>query len=195
MSLVATAKGKLKKNVRVLAVDPASHSMAFALMERKNGKEKLLYAGKLLFPMPNVMETKQNVIMVGWEKFFELMKGVDHVVIEQSIYIQNPQTSRILAYLTGALWQASRALGASVSDVPPMTWKSWLGYKRIMPAEKKSLIAKMGEKEAKKFMNLERKVRVKKLLADIIPETQEIEDYDILDAIAISYWAINEVIK
>lgn len=184
MNSLKTAYGK---PIRILAVDPASHSMAFALVER-NGKDlKLVCAGKLKFPMPNDMQTKMYAISSVWPFLLEKLSP-DHIVIEQSIYIQNPQTTRILAYLVGGVWSSSVSVGVPVSDVPPMTWKSWIGYKRIMPLEKKKLIEEMGEKEAKKFMSSERKTRVKNIIVPRIPQVEAINDYDIIDAIGIALW-------
>jgi Holliday junction resolvasome RuvABC endonuclease subunit len=187
MKSVSRVKNKINGK-RILAVDPASHSMALALIEVVDGETKIVYTGKMKFPQFNDMATKQATILSAWPRFFAIMGPIDQVIIEQSIYIQNPQTSRILAYLTGALWQASIANGAKVVDVPPMTWKSWVGYKRIMPAEKKKLIAELGEKEAKKVMASERKERVKKILEKRFPEIESMTDYDIIDAIGIGIW-------
>lgn len=187
MKSIQTAKSK--KPRKILAVDPASHSMAFALIEYTESSKVLLCAGKLKFPMPNEMGTKMNAIASAWPVILDALKP-DRIVVEQSIYVQNPQTSRILAYLVGGLWSTCSAHGLPVSDVPPMTWKSWLGYKRIMPTEKKKYIEEMGDKEARKFMSSERKTRVKQLIVPMIPEIEDMTDYDIIDAIGIGLWGI-----
>lgn len=193
MKALQAMNQKSTRDMRVLAIDPASHSMALALLEKRDGVVTLLYAGKLKFPPPNEMTAKMLAINASLRVFFSLVGQVDYVVIEQSIYIQNPQTSRILSYLIGHIWGESLNLGAKVVDVPPLTWKAFIGYKRIMKKEKEQLIETMGKTEANKFINKEKKDRTKRIVARMIPKTERINDDDIIDAIGIGIWAVDNI--
>lgn len=172
---------------RVIGVDPSSNALAFSVMDRVGKKSKLIVAGKINLPDGHIND---KFLFIG--KIVPLMITMykpDRLVIEQSIYIQNAQTMRILAGINGHIMGKALESNIDVEDVPPMTWKSWLGYKRIMKFEKDKYIKEMGKKEANKFMNFERKERTRRIVIKKLPEAEIIKDHDVIDAVAISMWA------
>lgn len=179
-----------KQDARVAGIDVSSKKIAVAIVSRKD--EEWFLHGVAAIELPDDMRDKIGVMNVTIPKLFKDY-NVQHVVIEQSIYIQNPKTSRLLSYIIGALFSICLRENYTVSDVLPMVWKNFIGYQRIMKPEKDGYIAKMGKTEAKKFMNKERKERTKRILEKRIDCVKDIKDDDIVDAIGISMWGLQNI--
>jgi hypothetical protein len=176
----------------ILSIDPSTKSLAFAVVERSGSQVKLKAKGKINFTGLDDVMAKLACINSVLPAIIEQHKP-NIVVIEQTIYIQNPQTSRLLSYVVGHMLGLSLACNVKVKDVGPLEWKRWLGYKSVSKTEIAEWTKEVGEKEAKKRASFERKNRVKTILEDRISNLDE-GDYDILDAIAIGVWAANILI-
>jgi len=179
-----------KPDAKMAGVDVSSKKIAIAIVSR-NGEEWFLHATSAI-NLPEEMKDKIATMNVAIPN---LLKNYDiqHVVIEQSIYIQNPKTSRLLSYIIGALYSICLRENLEVSDCMPMQWKNFIGYQRIMKQEKEEYIAKMGKTEATKFMNKERKERTKRILEKRIDAVANIDDNDIVDSIGIAMWGLQNV--
>ena len=118
----------------VLSIDPSTKSLAFAVVTRKSSQIKLLAKGKIEFIGLDDVMTKLNCLNAIVPLLIEQHKP-DMVVIEQTIYIQNPQTSRLLSYVVGHMIGLSLACKVKVHDVGPLEWKRWLGYKSVSKKE------------------------------------------------------------
>lgn len=177
----------LFKNKTVLAIDPATHSLAFGVTEYNDGNVSLLGAGKVILTGCKTYDEKFSRI----NAIVPLLKDTfnpDILVIEQPIYIQNFQTSRDISYIVGYTWGRFAQAGINGIDIGPMQWKSALGYKKVSAQEKQEWAKTMLAKDVKKKAEFERKDRIKQIISDNFSLVDDIDDYDIIDAIAISYW-------
>lgn len=175
---------------RYLSIDSSSKSIAFAIFDKDN-ESSLVAAGKINFP--DGMKQKLSVINGTIKALFDFYGDIDHVIIEQTIYIQSPQTSRILSYIVGHIWGKCLEFCSDVRDVEIMKWKSHIGYKNVSKAEKQAWEDQYGLTEAKKIAARERKERTGKIIKSKIQKIDNITDYDIIDAIAIGLWSIDNV--
>lgn len=169
---------------RIIAIDPSSHSLGWAVIDIS--KEELVASGKILL-------TKTQDISV---KFDQIFSGITEVclkhkpsvaIIEQSVYIQNFQTSRIISYIIGYTWGVLSRHCGKVIDINPMLWKRGIGYVNISKHDKERLQndKSKGSFESKK--KKERKDRVNKIVAKHFM-VEHINDDDIVDAIGIALW-------
>jgi Holliday junction resolvasome RuvABC endonuclease subunit len=179
---------KLLSKRTILAIDPATHSFAFSVVSSDGINAKLIAYGKVDLSKEKSMSDKFKVINLSFPAILTKHKP-SLVLIEETIYISNPKTSRLLAYVVGALWSTSLKCGIPTEDVGPMTWKYGIGYKAVSKKEKEVWIAEMGIKEAKKKASFERKERTKRIIDEVIPN-HGCSDYDILDSIGIAYWGV-----
>lgn len=109
-------------------------------------------------------------------------------MIEAPIMVQNPQTTKHMAYVVGILMGACLELGISVDDVPPMTWKTSLGYKPL----KRSVINDLGlsENEAKRYVRTYNKDQIRNKMIAMFPSfSTALEDDDLSDALGIALYA------
>jgi Holliday junction resolvasome RuvABC endonuclease subunit len=176
-------------DARVLAIDPASHSIAFSVMRGNKNNVDLIAIGKITFPKGSTTSSRAKIINASIPELISKYK-IDTVVIEETIYIQNPNTTRILAYTVGSLWGKAIDMDVRVIDVGPLKWKAFINYKNVKKAEIVEWTKTMGEREAKKKASFERKDRVRSIMFEKYPKVDE-EDYDIWDSIAIGWWAIH----
>ena len=114
---------------------------------------------------------------------------IDHAIIEQSVYIQNFQSSRIISYIIGFTWGILSVYGVTTEDVSPLMWKPGIGYKNVTKKDQYEL-EKNGQKGSIQIkMKNERKQRVRSIvLAAFGDNIDGIEDDDIVDAIGIGLW-------
>ena len=171
-----------QKIKRLLSIDPSSHSIAFAVMD----EGKLVAKGKVDFTKGCTTHDRMKVIAASMPALIS-HHSIDYVLIEESIWIQNPNTSRTLAYIVGGIWSqvaSSRALGGHVG---PLQWKRELGYETVKQKEIKAWAELYGPNDAKKIAAWERKMRVRRIVEPRIPNLYE-PDGDIMDAIAIGMW-------
>ena len=185
----AKAERKIVDNAHVFAIDPSTNSIAFSVMSGNKNNINLVAVGKIFFPRGSSTSDRARIINATLPELL-LKYNIETLVIEETIYIQNPQTTRLLAYTVGSLWGKAVDLDIRVLDVGPLRWKAFIGYKSVKKAEIAEWTQQMGEKEAKKKAAFERKDRVRSIMFEKYPQVDE-EDYDIWDSIAIGWWAIH----
>ena len=181
-----------KSAIRVIGIDPSTNSLGFAVVDRNSdGKVFLNVKGKINFKGdPQSVKFRK---ISSWIESLDLYTGAfdTQCVIEQTIFIQNPQTSRLMAYITGYTWGRMIQAGIPVSDIGPMTWKSWLGYKKVTKKQKDQWADEgLSPKDVKKKANFERKHRTRIILEE---KGIEEEDDDIMDSIGIALWGVNNL--
>jgi Holliday junction resolvasome RuvABC endonuclease subunit len=165
---------------RVLSIDPSSHSLGWAVIQIDGGMS-LIDCGKIQFPKSSVIDVKFNLISSGLKEICSKYNpGV--CVIEQSVYIQNFQTSRIISYIIGYSWGVAQQYCKKVIDINPLIWKRGIGY-RVLSKEDK-IVLKSESKKKK-----ERKDRVREIAHKYFKiEDEKSKDDDIIDAIGIGLW-------
>ena len=108
---------------RVLGIDPSLRGSGFAVIEhRGGGRPKLLETATLkLGPklsMPECLGAIGNQV----DDFLN-QHAVDHVAIEQTIYVQNFQTAQILGAARGAAIATAAMRGLPVFEYAPLRVK------------------------------------------------------------------------
>ena len=182
--------GRLKGK-RVLGIDPATHSLAYGLCQiQADGEVELLDCGKIQLVKQKGMEIKIQGIVEALPAIIKDLSP-DVAYIEQTVYIQNYQTSRDLSYIVGASMATASLHKVPIVEASPLVWKTQIGYNRVTKKDILAWSQTMGEKEAKKKASYERKHRVRHLLAERIGSDlldSEKFDTDEIDAIGIATW-------
>lgn len=185
-------KNIVKKNSweKMLAIDPSSHSLAWAVIDKN---KTVIDTGKIVFDKSKEMPDKFKAIA---EEIAVIVKkyNPDVAAIEQSVYIQNFQSSRIISYVIGFTWGMLFTQNVNTIDVNPLTWKPNIGYKNLSNKDKE-VLEKNGIKGSIQIkMKNERKTRVRQIVSLAFgPETPGLDDDDIVDALGIAlwYWKVN----
>lgn len=166
---------------RILALDPSTHSVAFAFVV--DGKPESW--GKIQLYKKSDLNDK---LVMTYHIVDELIQQFDptFVVIEQTIMVQNPQTTRVLSYVVGSMILNFALRGVEVVDVPPMTVKNYHGYKRVT----KKLEQEIGKKEAAHL----RKSQIQDKVFNAFPYFNTKDD-DVSDACSIALWGAQISLK
>lgn len=171
----------------VLSIDPSSHSLAWCITEYSDGI-KVIKTDKISFVKGAAIEEKFNSIKLGIQKICEEYKP-DVCVIEQSVYIQNFQTSRLLSYIIGFTWGICSLYCGRVMDVSPLVWRSGVGYKNLTTKDKDFLKDNGVKKNIEIKKKEERKRRVRVIIQDsFVTDNIDLGDDDIVDAVGIGLW-------
>ena len=176
---------KKEKWNRVIAIDPASHSLAWAILTYD---KELIATGKIDLTKEKEQSQKFNKIKKELVAIVQEYSP-DVAAIEQSVYIQNFQTSRVISYIIGFTWGIISDQCDAIEDVSPLVWKPAIGYKNVSKRDGEVLSknGKRGSLQVK--MKNERKERVREIVSvSFGKDTPGIEDDDIVDAIGISLW-------
>lgn len=170
---------------RLLSIDPSSHSLAWCVVDLDKNKFDVVATGKIDFKDDKEIHSKFRKIRSGIQDIWEDY-NFERAVIEQSVYIQNFQSSRIISYIIGYSWGTLDEYCRSVCDINPLIWKNKIGYKNISKDDKKAMEEQFGAKGLQKRLTQERKDRVKRIIDDRVQFSTE--DEDINDAIGIALW-------
>lgn len=173
------------KSNRLIAIDPSSNSLAWCVVDLNINKFDIVSTGKIEFKDKKEVSSKLAVIRSGlldvWEDY-----SFRQAAIEQSVYIQNFQSSRIISYIIGYSWGVLDEYCDSVTDINPLIWKNRIGYKNVSKEDKKKIETEHGSKGLQRRLTQERKDRVKRIIDDFCG--QSTEDDDVNDAIGIALW-------
>lgn len=189
---VKSLKEKPLKPGKIVGIDSSSKSIAISVYERGE-TTKLVETTKMKFGDKDTMRDKLEKINIFVPMYLQSLGKVHAVVIEQTIYIQSPQTSRILSYIVGHIWGKCLEYCENVVDVPIMTWKAYIGYKNVTKKDIAAWTEEMGSTEAKKKAAKERKDRTGNIMKQKIDGIDAVDDNDVMDAIAIGFWATENV--
>src|SRR6476661_4276499 len=116
---------KVKQNERVgiervMGVDASTNSLAYCVYD-KSGPVKwdeITFEGSSVFER---LAYAQNVIR-------EIdTAGIDMIVFESAIYVQNKKTVILLAYAFGAIISALMNRGMRVEEMNPLEWQNAIG--------------------------------------------------------------------
>lgn len=170
---------------RVLAIDPASHSLAWAILSYD---KELIATGKIDLTKEKEQSQKFNKIK---KELLDVVKtyNPDVAAIEQSVYIQNFQTSRVISYIIGFTWGIISDKCDVIEDVSPLMWKPAIGYKNVSKKDG-DVLSKNGKKGSVQVkLKNERKERVREIVSVAFgKDAPGLEDDDIVDAIGIALW-------
>lgn len=179
---------KKEKVNTILTIDPASHSLAWAVTTIDGEKINLVKTDKISFVKSASIEEKFNQIKLGIANICEIYKP-DVCIIEQSVYIQNFQTSRILSYIIGFTWGIASLSCRRVFDVSPLVWRSGVGYKNLTTKDKEELKSDGRKKNLELKKKEERKRRVRVIIEQHFSiDDLDLGDDDIVDAVGIAIW-------
>jgi len=170
---------------KVIAIDPASHSLAWAVVTKE---KDVIATGKIDLKKEKTESEKFAKIYKEMSSVIDMYKP-DVAAIEQSVYVQNFQSSRIISYVIGFTWGILHQAGIKTRDINPLKWKPAIGYKNVTKQDKSSL-EKNGTKGSIQIkMKNERKTRVREIVSIAYGnETPGLEDDDIIDALGIALW-------
>jgi hypothetical protein len=181
-------KGLINKPDSFCAIDASTNSLAFAYYK----DEVLASYGKIKYFGSDIYEKIVDTAHKT-EGFFHQFEGLDHIVIEQVIYLNSPKTAANLAMSHGALVASAALTGVNhIASVSPMQWQNWAGNKRLTVAEKDAIKNANPGKSASWYKTQERQFRKQRTIKFVNERYGlKVEDDDVADAIAIGAWAID----
>lgn len=190
MNVVRTLKHKPIRPVKLAGIDASSTGIAVCVIEQND--EVYVTAIYKLDLSGRPMQEKLRIISAFFALFLKNHPDLDHIFIEQPIYIQNPATSRVLSQVSGHIWGECLRGCNVVTEVVISNWKAFIGYKNVSKKEKDEWIREIGEKEAKKKAIRERKERTIRIIHEKVPSLSHIKDNDVCDAIGIALWGLDQ---
>ena len=170
------------------AIDASTNSLAFAYYKN----EHLAQYGKIKYFGSDIYE-KIVDMSHKTQAFFKQFDNLDHIVIEQVIYLNSPKTAANLAMSHGAIVAAAAITGVDhISSVSPMVWQNWSGNKKLTIEEKDNIRNANPNKTNSWYKSQERQYRKQKTIKFVNQNFGiKVDDDDIADAITIGAWALD----
>ena len=125
----------------VLGVDPSLRSTGLALIKFVPGKSPKLLLHQTIklerkLPLPACLGKISHTVSTILDS-----TKVDHVALEQTIYVQNFQTAQTLGAVRGAVIAAAAMRGLPISEYPPLRVKqAVVGFGRASKAQVMGMI-------------------------------------------------------
>jgi hypothetical protein len=170
------------------SIDASTNSLAFAYFKN----DSLVKYGKIKFFGNDIYEKIVDTSRKT-KSFFNQFDDLDHIVIEQVIYLNSPKTAANLAMSHGALIASAAISGIDhMASVSPMQWQNWAGNKRLTVDEKDSIRKNTPNKSESWYKSQERLFRKQRTIKFVNEKYLiKIDDDDVADSIAIGSWAID----
>ena len=180
-------KDAMDRGVRgtdIMGIDSSSNSIAFSYF--KSGDLKSW--GKIFIDGSDNFDKCADVI----GKFSALCRAMspDLVLFESSTYVNNNAVMKQLSMIFGAAAGAARLTGATVLDIPPVTWQSYIGNPPNSKKIKQDFADSNPDLSDSKLKVKLREARKQKNI-DFVKITYgvELEDDDVADAVCIGHYA------
>jgi len=172
----------------VFAIDASTNSLAFAVFNKK----ELISTGKIEFKGKNNYEKVVDACK-KLNSFFTVYDIVNAIVIEHTVFINSPKVAADLALVQGAILGAAGINKIKIAgSVSPITWKNYIGNKRLTAKEKQDIVAEFPGKSTAWYKSYDRELRKQKTIKFINTYyDKNISDNDIADACGVGHYAIN----
>jgi hypothetical protein len=170
------------------SIDASTNSLAFAYFKNDELEKygKIKYFGNDIYE--KIVDTAHKTRV-----FFQQFDNVEHIIIEQPIYLNSPKTAANLSMSHGALVSAAAITGVQhIASVSPMQWQNWTGNKRLTVEEKQSIRSQNPGKTESWYKSQERLFRKQRTIKFVNSKFDiKVDDDDVADAIAIGAWALD----
>jgi hypothetical protein len=170
------------------SIDASTNSLAFAYFTDNElvSYGKIRYFGSDIYE--KIVDTAHKTIM-----FFNKFDELNHIIIEQPIFLNSPKTASNLSMSHGALIAAAALSGVNnIASVSPMAWQNWAGNKRLTLDEKNAIRNSNTGKSESWYKSQERLFRKQRTIKFVNNKFNlSIDDDDVADSIAIGAWALD----
>lgn len=169
--------------MKILGIDCSTNSLAFSVFE----DGRLTHWGEVSFGKGDHLHRMNNANRVVSSMLDQnQFRGIDKVVFEGAVMIQNRQTVINLAMAYGAAVAPFIRPGVIAETIPPMTWQNKIGNKAWTKAEKAEVERKFPGKSKSWYSAKLREMRKQRTVDWVIKEFGIVPANDnVADAIAI----------
>ena len=186
------------KASRVLGIDCSTKSLAYACFEGQTP----LYCGEVFFEGATVFErlndarAKTQALLDSEDVMGINGFKADFVAIESAIMVNNSKTVISLAYVYGSVMGVLLQNGATVVEVFPIQWQTYIGNPNLKTFEKETIKRDTPGKSVSWYKNAGRLMRKQRSL-DFAQTYFKIETNsdNVGDAVGIAYYAANKLTR
>ena len=176
--------------MKLLSIDASTKSLAYAMFEDGH----LIAYGQFFYDGENIYKRCTDAMIKTEAMLGDLT--ADYVVLERAVMVRSTSVALNMAKSFGAIIAVLGKTGATICEVEPIAWQSYLGNPVIRGNEKKKLIAQHTELKTKsqidKFVREYRKGKTMKWVEDKFGVSADTDD--VSDAIGLGAFAYQKLI-
>lgn len=173
-----------------MGIDASTNSIAFAVLEG----EKFLYCGELTLVGSTIYERivdarrKTEVILRHFD--------INFIAIEKAVMVRSAEVGLKLAMVFGTIISVVADKGATVVEVFPIQWQSYIGNKNLTLKEKAAIKADYPGKSATWYKAKSREIRKQRTM-DFFNDKYGlgITSDNVSDAMGIAWYAAKELTR
>lgn len=176
---------------RVLGIDASTKSLAFAILE----DGVLVEYGQYFFDGTNIYKRCTDAMLKTQAVLTTL--DADYIVFERAVMVRSTSVALNMAKSFGAILAVLGQTGATIVEVEPIAWQSYIGNPILRGAEKDKVLAEHKELKTKsqisKFTREYRKKRTMQWVEKMYGV--KVETDDISDAIGLAYFGYDKLVR
>jgi Holliday junction resolvasome RuvABC endonuclease subunit len=180
----------IKSNAkRVIGIDASTNSIAYCVFE---GNVIVEY-GEINFTGSDIYER----ILDAKRKVHALQSRfkADFVAIEAAVMVRSAQTGLKMAYVFGAIMGELLENGASIVEIHPITWQSFIGNKNFTAAQKAQVKKENPERSDSWIKSKIREQRKQKTLEFAKSIGVHTDSDNVGDATGLAWYAIKNLVR
>lgn len=174
---------------KVMGIDASTHTIAYCIFDG----EKPFEYGEITFDGGTVYERIHNA-----KKIVRALKSrfdVDFIAIEAAVMVRSAATGLKMAYIFGAIMGEFLDTGASIIEVHPITWQSFIGNTNFTKAQKEA-VKKANPGRPDSWIKNEIRSQRKQKTLDFMNNLGIKTDSDnVADAAGIAWYAVNNLAR
>jgi len=187
---VSISQALKPKVPRVMGIDASTNSIAFAVLEG----EKVIKCGEIILVGSNVYERIVDARR-KCEVLVELF-DIDFIAIEKAVMVRSAEIGLKLAMVFGTIISVLADRGATVVEVYPIQWQSYIGNKNFSVKEKNFVKEQFPGKSATWYKSKIREIRKQRTL-DWVKDTfgVELTSDNVGDSFGLAWYASKELVR
>ena len=170
-----------------MGIDASTHTIAYAIFDGETAVEwgEIFFDGGTIYE--RIVDAKRKIRALR-ERF-----QVDFIALESAIMVRSVNTGLKMAYVFGAIMGELLDNGATVVEVKPLEWQSFIGNKNFSKAEKDAVLKENPGRSANWIRNRIRELRKQRTIEFVASLGINVESDNVADAAGIAWYAVNRL--
>ena len=186
---MSLAKLYKTRGSRIMGIDASTHTIAFCIFDGEDVVEygEVTFDGGTVYE--RILDAKRKISAI--RKRFD----VDFIALEAAVMVRSAETGLKMAYIFGAILGELLESGASVIEIHPITWQSFIGNTNFTKAQRAAVKSEYPGKSDTWISNKIREMRKRKTMDFFSKKGVVTTSDNVADAAGVAWYAVNNLAR